>query len=383
MPDFGRFIQFRYRRFFLPAFVFCLLVWPETREMTTHVLADAFLQVSAFVAATLAFYYGLKSFFPQQLAGEWISKRPWVELCYAALLGALPGCGGAIIIVTQYTKRQVSFGAVVAVLTATMGDAAFVLLAQEPISGLQIIAMGMVVGVLSGAVVNRIHDRHYLAPEYQAQATCDEDSTPSLMNKAASLFWMFAFFPALTLAVYGAFQIDPEVLLGLSQNTVTLFGATSAMIVLVIWALSSTGTNYQEVTSEDPATQDMKWINKVASDTNFVTAWVIAAFLLFELSVLWFNLDLGSMFQSYGPFMPLFGLLIGLLPGCGPQILVTGMYLQGVVPFSAQISNSISNDGDALFPAIALAPKAAMVATLYSAIPAFICGYGYYFLFEM
>jgi hypothetical protein len=81
--------------------------------------------------------------------------------------------------------------------------------------------------------------------------------------------------------------------------------------------------------------------------------------------------------------MPLIGLAIGLLPGCGPQILVTSLYLSGAMPMSAQLSNAISNDGDALFPAIALAPKAAMLATFYSAVPAFVVGYGYYFLFEM
>ena len=53
-----------------------------------------------------------------------------------------------------------------------------------------------------------------------------------------------------------------------------------------------------------------------------------------------------------------------------------------LVPLSAEIGNAISNDGDALFPAIALAPKAAIIATLYSAIPAFIFAYGYMFLFE-
>ena len=46
------------------------------------------------------------------------------------------------------------------------------------------------------------------------------------------------------------------------------------------------------------------------------------------------------------------------------------------MPLSSQLANAISNDGDALFPAIALAPKAAICATFYSAIPAFILGYG-------
>ena len=37
------------------------------------------------------------------------------------------------------------------------------------------------------------------------------------------------------------------------------------------------------------------------------------------------------------------------------------------------------NDGDALFPAIALNPRAALVATVYSAIPALIVAYGFWF----
>ena len=46
------------------------------------------------------------------------------------------------------------------------------------------------------------------------------------------------------------------------------------------------------------------------------------------------------------------------------------------------VGNAISNDGDALFPAIALSPRAAALATLYSAIPAALVGYGYWFIFE-
>jgi hypothetical protein len=76
------------------------------------------------------------------------------------------------------------------------------------------------------------------------------------------------------------------------------------------------------------------------------------------------------------------GLLVGFVPGCGPQIVVTSLYLAGAIPFSAQLANAISNDGDALFPALALAPRAAILATAYSALPALLIGYGWYFLFE-
>ena len=58
------------------------------------------------------------------------------------------------------------------------------------------------------------------------------------------------------------------------------------------------------------------------------------------------------------------------------------MYLSGMVPLSAQIGNAISNDGDALFPAIAIAPRVAIVATLYSAVPALLISYSWLFLVE-
>ena len=89
-----------------------------------------------------------------------------------------------------------------------------------------------------------------------------------------------------------------------------------------------------------------------------------------------------GLLQSMGPGLVGLAIIIGFLPGCGPQILVTSLYLNGAVPFSAQLGNAISNDGDALFPAIALSPKAALIATVYSAIPAFLVGYGYWYLFE-
>ena len=59
---------------------------------------------------------------------------------------------------------------------------------------------------------------------------------------------------------------------------------------------------------------------------------------------------------------------------------MTSLYLAGALPLSAQLGNAIANDGDALFPAIAIAPRAAVAATLYSALPALVVGYGAHML---
>ena len=94
------------------------------------------------------------------------------------------------------------------------------------------------------------------------------------------------------------------------------------------------------------------------------------------------SLDLKIFFDLWLPFVPLVAILFGFLPGCWPQVVVATFYLNGYIPLSAELGNAISNDGDALFPAIALAPKAAILATLYSAIPALVVAYGYFYLFE-
>lgn len=121
-------------------------------------------------------------------------------------------------------------------------------------------------------------------------------------------------------------------------------------------------------------------LTRMAEETAFISVWVIGAYLAYDYAVAFAGLDLTSWFSAIAPIVPLIAVVIGFVPGCGPQVLVTTLYINGVIPFSALIGNAISNDGDALFPAIALNPRAAVLATAYSAIPALIVGYGFHFL---
>ena len=78
-----------------------------------------------------------------------------------------------------------------------------------------------------------------------------------------------------------------------------------------------------------------------------------------------------------GLIAPAIVIIVGFVPGCAlPQITLTALYLSGALPLSAQFDNAIFNDGDALFPAIAIAPKAALLATFYSGVPKIIAAYG-------
>ena len=340
-------------------------------------IADAYIQVSTFVAATFLIVYGIEKFLNIDVTAALRRDTFW-QVPVAAALGALPGCGGAIIVVTQYVTGRLSFGSVVAVLTATMGDAAFLLIAQEPLTGLAIIAMGFVVGTLSGWIINAIHGNDFLRgaiTKTDVEAEHNEDASTRWIDR----LWLFLMMPGIVLAALVAFQVDADALLAnsLFDRPATFLGVIGGVLALSMRMAPRFGVSGDTAFSESNTI-----IRRTIADTNFVTTWVIMAFLLFELSVYLFGLDLKNLFTGVALYTPLIAILIGFLPGCGPQVLVTTMYLSGIIPLSAQIGNAISNDGDALFPAIAIAPRVAIVATLYSAVPALLISYGWLFMVE-
>ena len=125
------------------------------------VLIEAYLQVSVFVGFTLFLFIGLDSLAKFNIE-EFLSKTKKFHVPISTFLGALPGCGGAIIIVTQFVQGRISFGSLVAVLTATMGDAAFLLLSQSPKDGILIFLITCVTGITTGYIVDYFHNENYL-----------------------------------------------------------------------------------------------------------------------------------------------------------------------------------------------------------------------------
>jgi ABC-type nitrate/sulfonate/bicarbonate transport system permease component len=65
---------------------------------------------------------------------------------------------------------------------------------------------------------------------------------------------------------------------------------------------------------------------------------------------------------------------VGLIPGCGPQIIAITAYVQGIVSFPALVANAISQDGDALFPLLVRHKAASIWATIHTTLPAIIIG---------
>jgi hypothetical protein len=344
-------------------------------DVVRQALIDAYLQVSVFVGFTLFIFIGMDALTKFNISYV-LDRTKKFHVMMASLLGALPGCGGAIVVVTQYIQGRISFGSLVAVLTATMGDAAFLLLAAEPKTGLFIFALGATVGTISGYIVDAIHGTSYL--QGNSKIKVEFEKLKKTFVSKFNIFWTLVFIPGFVVGISVAFQQNLDQILNIPEgfSVVASLGLAGAVISIFMWSLNPL-SDFQCSTDR---TRNL--LSRVVDTTNFVTTWVICGFLVFEIFLYITSYDLKTFFDVWLPFIPMMAILFGFLPGCGPQIVVTTFYLNGFIPLSAEIGNAISNDGDALFPAIALAPKAAIIATLYSGIPAIIFAYGYMFLFE-
>ena len=356
---------------------FCLILAlifnpTEIGSITRLAMANAYLSVSVFVAITLFVFlyfersktYSLSKFFKNNVN---------LQIPISALLGAIPGCGGAIIVVTQYLQGNITFGCLVAVLTSTMGDAAFLILAKEPMSALLIFSICMIVGVVTGFLINYIMPNKYTTMNISKV----DLKLGEIKNKYYLFlykFWLAIFVPGFLLGILGQFQINLGKVLNFDINYFLGFSAT--LLAMFIWSINP----FSDRAISLDTSRNIQ--SKTIDMTNFITAWVVVGFLVFDIGLYITGIDFKKLFDIILPLTPLLAIFVGFIPGCGPQILTATLYLNGYVPFSAELGNAISNDGDALFPAIAICPREAILATVYSAIPAIIVAYSYFFLFE-
>ena len=81
---------------------------------------------------------------------DMITGKPINQYVMASLLGAIPGCMDAFLVVSLYIHGMVGFGALISVMLSTAGDEAFIMLAMAPEAALKIFAITIFLGIIGG-----------------------------------------------------------------------------------------------------------------------------------------------------------------------------------------------------------------------------------------
>lgn len=231
----------------------------------------------------------------------------------------------------------------------------FLLLARAPASAGVVLATAIVAAIVTGYVVDAVHGPRFVRRETRPKTAGSRSRWFDGNATFGERRWFTVVVPGLVLGVMGAFQLELE------RAWVAAVGFTGGILAVVMWAARRQDS--RDCTPSGCRPVGRGW--QVIANTNFVTAWVVFAFVGYELLVTASGVDLGAVFDVWSAMVPAMAVAVGIIPGCGPQIVTTSLYLDGTISLSAQLGNAISNDGDALFPAIAKAPKTAALATVY------------------
>jgi hypothetical protein len=385
----------------------------EVLTVLLESLRDGYVQVSAFVAVTVL-AFGLLQYWTDGAVIGAIEDNERLQVFFGGLLGLTPGCGGAIVVMPLYVRGTVSFGTVVATLGATAGDSAFVILALAPEAALYAYAIAFAASVTTGYLVdsyglgvsrvdaavarfspaatpdggtvvdggirpNPAHDYGGPAPTHAHESGPDrESSVLTPLSHLAHVLWWVAAVAGLVLGSLYLLRGGPEVALVAGfgfDGLFTVTGIAGAVLSLYLYLIGRHYVGEGSIArARDSFLSVYDTLTHAAMETSFVTVWVLVAFLVYEYAVLVTGVNVATVAAAAGVLAPIGGAAVGLIPGCGPQILLASVYAEGGLPFSALTANAIAQDGDALFPLLAVDAKAAVVATIYNFLPAVVVG---------
>ena len=386
----------------------------EVFEIIVVSMRDAFLAVTVFVAAMVLLFSWLQYITAGRFVDTIRANTRWQPVI-GALMGITPGCGGAIVMMPMYARGYVTYGTVIATLIATLGDSAFVLIGAAvtdssfiaPVIAVHLISL--FIGICWGYLVDGMKitpskplgkfgptfENNSLKPLLEgknedAREVFDdlgrEDESGwgyFLLHQGYTVWWIvtaLGLIFAVLLLVWSA--QDADFTLEIDYNPLTLHGfitwigliGTSLSIILYISQKNWIGDD-TEASIGDKLYSMRETMIHSASETAFVTFWVMSAYLIFEFSMLFSGMNEADLaLYGDGIIAVILAAVIGLIPGCGPQIIAITAYTKDIISFPALAANAISQDGDALFPLLVRHRAASLWATVHTTIPAIIVG---------
>ena len=342
-----------------------------------------------------------------------LKKTKIGQVVIAALLGSVPGCMGGFATVSLYTHRMFSFGALVAMMIASSGDEAFVMLAMIPEQALILFIILFIIAIVVGIVTDLIHDKAH-AKEcdkhdhedcgvetdcvgYEVHAQEDHDKKRHFGWKRITMLVGLALFIAalgtgrlghdhaahadhdhiheceqiatgealaMTCKEHHAHEGHNHAheinLLDEGWMNVLFAGLSVVMLIVLIFA-------------SDHFVEGHLWDHIIKKHLPTIFAWTFGVLLVLGIALQYIEID--NWISDNTALMILLATLIGIIPESGPHMIFVTLFAAGVVPFPVLLASSISQDGHASIPLLAESKKSFAMAKLFNCVVALAAGY--------
>ncbi len=329
-----------------------------------EVLEESFTIV-AFVALTLL----IIEYFNVVSQGAWMRRLTsgrFTQYVLCGALGAVPGCVGGFAVVSLYSHRRVSLGAVIACMIAACGDEAFVMLALFPGRAVAMLCGLFVLGVAVGAAVDVFAARLARPAAAGDGADCDfhthghePEDTASLKGRFAEQWRKPSAIRAILTCAIACFVLflvaDQFHLLGAGHGGAVAHddgphgrGVDFEWVSLVVFSVVGI---FIVATVSDHFLEEHLWHHVLRTHVPRIFLWTVGA--LGAIAVLQHFVDLGALIAGNRYVILLVAVAIGCIPQSGPHLIFTTLYAAGALPFGILVANSVIQDGHGMLPMLA------------------------------
>ena len=341
------------------------------------------------------------------------------QVVIGALLGSIPGCMGGFATVSLYTHRMFSFGALVAMMIASSGDEAFIMLAMIPQQALVLFAILFVIAVVVGILTDILGKRFNFAQLHECnkgyivheENSHSEESSGSHEHSAihskrgqdnaprhfgwkriSMLIGLVLFIAALAGGKlghdHGAHATPSEDHSGChhecthnhahTDTEAGTFNLLDEQWMNVIFAGLSVLVLVVLIFASDHFVEEHLWEHIVKKHLPAIFAWTFGVLLVLGIGLQYVQLD--HWISNNTALMILLATFIGIIPESGPHMIFVTLFATGVVPFPVLLASSISQDGHASIPLLAENRRSFLWAKIINCAVALTAGYAAMFI---
>lgn len=352
-----------------------------------------------------------------------ISKRPAVQIITGTILGLIPGCMGTFTAVSFYTHRLFTFGAMMAAMIATAGDEAYFMLALMPEKAILMFAIMAVLAIVTGFLTDKfLKIKNYAADKEFSFDIHEHDCCEKPQSKFSIKNFNFSAKRILIISIIlSVVALTLTGVIGHTHSDKLIFSLPAAdgnQKVEMSDIQQSEDTHnhdHENCTHEKNAEENdskhaetelnhehgFDWVKFTILISSFF-ALIVLVFtndhfikthiwnhlikkhlpkILFWVFITLLGINIILQYAEFGNWIYnnlyivlLIAVLIGIIPQSGPHLVFVVLFLQGTIPFSILLANSIVQNGHGSLPLFAESKKSFAIMKIINILVGLFAG---------
>lgn len=302
-----------------------------------------------------------------------LQDSPIRQVLLSTFLGLVPGCVGGFAVVSLFTHRLVSFGALIAMMIASSGDEAFIMLAIIPKTALILFVILTVIAIIAGLLVDKFFKvpgpfgiEHYPIHTddiHISHSHKDLKWIDNLKDFSKEKIYIIVGIAIFVLAMVSGLAGHEHAHV---EEEVHKFNIFDEKWINILFTGISIVTLILTAVANKHFIKEHLWGHVVRKHFTSIFLWTFGALIFIHFGFKYLNIErwIEANSGTYFYFLLFIAIIVGLIPESGPHIVFITMFANGLAPFSILLASSIVQDGHTALPLLAESKRCFIKAKL-------------------